>query len=689
VVAVVAAIAPLAAACRPPAPPPPDPRPGWTDAGAAPSGSRLVAENLGELSCPTEQMCLAAGWTGSGARTTTVYDGGRWRDVTPPGGIDVRDPACGSPTFCLALGPGAPGEDATVNVWDGSAWHPRPATGAALEGRNLPYSAACEGPNACWVTLHGASNGYAVARFDGTTWSRAELPPNAGGVYLDCAGPQACTAVFHGDLPMDPPTVYRWDGVFWRPMPTPPGPVAHLECETPTFCVALLRGFARPGEQRLFRWDGGAWAEVAVPAAGDPARFPEELACASRAASAGDPGAVGCHILLQPSDPSGPSGAYAYDGSALRPVARPEFLVDDLDCPGVNRCVAAGTTAGTAAGPSGPQAVGYWDGGAAWTRGVALPQSPNADGGLDHVSCPGETSCTAVGRGPDGWFLEQWDGQRWTVATPPGDLARTTEVRDLDCGAPGQCTIVTIRRASGIYQGVLVMWRAGSWQVLDTATIGFPAAPVMPFTEVSCASASFCLAAGEVGVIRWDGRVWARVAQPSSTRFVAIDCLSPTFCLAATAPAGVFRWDGRAWATEPVPAVSGGPPFYSEIACLTTDRCVLAGLAGPATEGGATPVATVRTALGWPTTVLAPDSGAPGLVRDLACHGERCLVVVTSGGSSLVLRSTDLAANRWERIDQTLPQPAGLSASVSCRPTWCLVVGRRNDQPWAMRYGFR
>jgi hypothetical protein len=148
------------------------------------------------------------------------------------------------------------------------------------------------------------------------------------------------------------------------------------------------------------------------------------------------------------------------------------------------------------------------------------------------------------------------------------------------------------------------------------------------------------------------------------------------------------------WRAEAVPGTAGSPSF-SRIACAAADRCVLAGRSAqvrPGDEGGPAHPATVmvRTDGGWSGEWLVPTGAYRPLdIRDLSCAGDSCLALAAGTHSEHVLiRPTDLAANQWVEADRWGPSgPAGDARALACRPRWCMVVGARDRQARAVRYG--
>lgn len=106
---------------------------------------------------------------------------------------------------------------------------------------------------------------------------------------------------------------------------------------------------------------------------------------------------------------------------------------------------------------------------------------------------------------------------------------------------------------------------------------------------VSCATATFCLAAQQAGFATgWDGSRWGtpmRVAQ--ATALYSVSCASASFCVAGGAgPSGdpeLFRYDGSSWSQ---PAGFTGTASDVQVSCPATTFCLATDGAGYRTFTG-------------------------------------------------------------------------------------------------------
>ena len=109
--------------------------------------------------------------------------------------------------------------------------------------------------------------------------------------------------------------------------------------------------------------------------------------------------------------------------------------------------------------------------------------------------------------------------------------------------------------------------------------------------DVSCTTASFCVAVGEQNstagggtlVEQWNGSSWAvvpsvNVPATSGDNLMSVSCVGPSFCMAvgsSSLGAVAETWNGKVWtlATPVIPTgVTGAAALYS-VSCVSTTVC--------------------------------------------------------------------------------------------------------------------
>src|SRR5205085_10210153 len=117
-----------------------------------------------------------------------------------------------------------------------------------------------------------------------------------------------------------------------------------------------------------------------------------------------------------------------------------------------------------------------WHGRSWSSRAIPDPQGPLASV-LNGVSCPSATACIVVGsfnqtaNGSPLPLAESWDGNHWTVASPPApDGAATGQLDAVSCTSSTQC--IAVGRFSttvdGLPSELVELWSNGNWKIEAT-----------------------------------------------------------------------------------------------------------------------------------------------------------------------------------------------------------------------------
>jgi hypothetical protein len=165
------------------------------------------------------------------------------------------------------------------------------------------------------------------------------------------------------------------------------------------------------------------------------------------------------------------------------------------------------------------------------------PMTSNGDS-VEAVSCPNDTSCTAIG-GPNGLNAEQWNGTTWSLlpdAPPAGD---DSFLLGLSCISAGTCTAVGENFPSGTNGSTAVAERlnGSNWTIQQTAAL--PGANNAELDSVSCTATHACVAVGynDIGkptaamAEEWDGTSWTvdnpipGPATETSSQLFGVSCL--------------------------------------------------------------------------------------------------------------------------------------------------------------------
>ncbi len=277
-------------------------------------------------------------------------------------------------------------------------------------------------------------------------------------------------------------------------------------------------------------------------------------------------------------------------------------------------------------------------------RGVPVPGPGAAAAQLVSVSCPTAADCWAVGN---------LDGS----ATAPLVVATTDG---------GQ------------------RWRRQTVRVAPSpATVGATGLATLSLTDVSCADARHCMAAGAVtvplpggavAVTADGGRSWgAELGPPGDNALVAVHCSGPATCIVvAVAGAAYFSATtddgGATWQRG-----ADLPPGFGQatgIDCTAALDCLVAG-ATQTTAGHGTG-AVAATTDGGTTLALASVPPGTGILHAVSCSGPSCLAV---GSTSTV--TTGVPAGEGALLSSA----DGGSTFVARSPSTVLVDGLGVDCP--------
>ena len=304
-----------------------------------------------------------------------------------------------------------------------------------------------------------------------------------------------------------------------------------------------------------------------------------------------------------------------------------------------------------------------------WTfQQPALPVVPNGE--FTDVDCPNAIACVAVGSyakaGAVTPLVERWDGTAWTLVDLPVPAGRDASAAAVSCASATACVVVgsaftdTVDNAESAFVARLA-GRTWTSRVLPDPSADLHGR----LTDVSCASASSCLAVG------------AGVGFADEMSFAV--------------PAA-YRLTGATWALSTPVRTGGG---LRGVSCPITDWCTAVG-----PDGGQGSVRQVLTAGAWKVRPLA-DTGtddvsldavsctSPG---DCAAVGRRSAAGDGFHGKPAVETSI---GGSWSlaAVDPTVAGSTGSLADVDCvSATRCTAVGRLGEPtgtsaPVALRSG--
>ena len=643
-------------------------------------GTGILAAALGVL------MIFAGGAVAQTA-TWTVQ---KSPNATLSGG-QLESVSCSSATACTAVGNYLDTSGITVTLaesWDGSAWqkHPTPnqsgdtTTSIApdLLGVSCPASDFCEavgqyGPQGLTTSL--------AETWNGSQWTMQSfpVPANSGGAGLaqvSCTSAKFCEAVgsyFDETDGQNAPLAAVWNGTSWTVQATPslttPAGFTAVSCTSAKFCEAWGGGNpGNPGPEVAEQWNGTSWALQTVPS---NAVSVASVSCTS---------AKFCEAV-------GTSAAYNWNGSQWSVQTVPSSLsvagLNGVSCASAKFCEMVGVE-NTEPNYVGVAAV--WNG-SVWSAQSTTNPSGAAYANLNAVSCASAKSCEAVGdyritttaNDPKA-LADAWNGSSWALqqaAAPAG--ATDNLLNDVSCASASFCVAVGWHfNSAGNEVNLAEIWNGTSWLIKATPNLKSQSggADDNVLYGVSCVSSSFCQAVG-VGpsgpdAALWNGTSWTVQAIPGpDVEPQEVSCATVDFCMATEGYGDIDVWNGSSWSAGS--SVTGFSNL-SSISCVSASFCEAVGY-DP--SGG--------NAAAWNGTSWT-DQSTPGPASN-SFNAISCNAVNSCEAVGQALGTNDEPvplAEAWDgsvwtiqsALDPTNSQSSSL-ASVSCTSAGsCTAVGQ-------------
>ena len=296
----------------------------WSAAPAPVVPVQALETRLNDVSCVTEDWCLAVGSMGA-YPLAEVWDGSSWSVVPAPSlgtadNTQIESVDCSSPSSCvvrvLRTYPSPDLYDYAV-AWDGAQWHE--LTGGS-EGPYLEVvPIGCAPDGSCLVVDNGTAQTVA---WDGDSATTFNDYPYEDVNAIHCFAADQCLAATSSSM-------WVWNGAEW----SYPGGSEYYEifsngassfsCFAPDDCIAVGTNLFETAATSA-TWDGSSWTEVALP---DGVRSTGDLECV---------GPDGC---LVPWSGTATSGMLAWMGDAwyqATPSPASSFSCVPQWCLGVN-----------------------------------------------------------------------------------------------------------------------------------------------------------------------------------------------------------------------------------------------------------------------------------------------------------------------------------------------------------------
>lgn len=267
---------------------------------------------------------------------------------------------------------------------------------------------------------------------------------------------------------------------------------------------------------------------------------------------------------------------------------------------------------------------------------------------IDNLSCASSTFCVAAGGG----YVTSYNGSTWStpLALDPGAKLR------LSCPVATFCAAVDQWAREMTFNG-------SSWSA-PTALSG-----TTTLYDVSCVSATFCVAGGVQNVYVYRGVNWAAMPIATGVSAQVVSCRSSTFCMTLAQNGvsndpvtGAYVFDGSAWTKAPGVDLTSA----TAMSCGAISRCLAVAPNGT----------LAYTSSGWSQVV--PANGTP-LFSRVSCPAAAPCVAIDGGGNVQIFNGT-----AWSSGGKPDPTMGTLNSLTCASATFCVAVDR--DSGYLLRY---
>ena len=367
--------------------------------------------------------------------------------------------------------------------------------------------------------------------------------------------------------------------------------------------------------------------------------------------------------------------------------------LSDISCTSPTVCMAVGTSEGTT-----NQVLAESRSGSSWiVQGIAQPAAGSS---LNGISCTSANACITVGNSPKGStgarpLAERWNGISWTILGAKDIATATrTSLTEVSCVSATRCMAVGDSQNSVRDVPLAELWNGARWRIVPAPAVKGATASLL--SGISCMSATRCLAvgysvkSGNFATLAelWNGKAWRIIGTPTGPgdAFGAVSCKAGV--CEAVGGGVAASWNGTRWSKLQKLANPGGtPPSLGSVSCTVKHTCYASG--SYYLDAVQTSVVEYFDGSRWTvqnaTISTANDSSGFGGVSCAATT--RCTLVGfyhdPDNGNQALAMDFTL---RWQDVS---PAPVvsvnGTLGSVSCwSPQFCIAVGTDTTaQPFA------
>jgi hypothetical protein len=329
-----------------------------------------------------------------------------------------------------------------------------------------------------------------------------------------------------------------------------------------------------------------------------------------------------------------------------------------LSCPTAAFCVAVDTLG---------RILG-WDGGR-WSAPLAA--DPHG-AGLESVSCPTTGFCVAVDGNGNGLT---WNGRSWSRPRRIDDSG--TGVQSVSCASARFC-------AAGDWGGNVVTFNGRTWskpRLVDPTNTAMTTGGGIG--SMSCPTSTFCVGVDwEGGSVTFNGHGWKRNTHfdpDGAEGLMEVSCRSASFCMAVDGGDDLI-WTGKTWSSPGLIDVTGDG--VEDVSCGSTTSCMVVDWNGNALHwnGASWPATaiscpdTTTTSAGDCSTVGSYADPRTGVLDSISCPSDSFCAAVDGNGNAVVAQGASRGRRTWSEPADIDPI-AGVLNSVSCpSTTFCVAV---------------
>src|ERR1035437_3693534 len=281
---------------------------------------------------------------------------------------------------------------------------------------------------------------------------------------------------------------------------------------------------------------------------------------------------------------------------------------------------------------------------ATWNPPTGTGLSPTA---ASSVSCSSPTFCAAVDYYGN---VAMFDGVSWSAPASSG----VGDLTNVSCPTASFCLAVGWNAPGGVVDEYALTFNGTSWGAPVHIAHGGSAG-----LSLSCSSASFCVVVDHNNdlsshVMTFDGNSWSNRVGIDSSSVEAVSCPSSSFCLAVDSAGNAMTFNGLSW-SPPVSIDAGN--YLSAVSCSSSSFCVAGDEAGNA---------LMFNGSSWKTVHV--DTPFPNRMESVSCTSSSFCLAVDFGGEWLTFDGSSWSA------PAVLPSGAWMPAVSCTSSSFCLGV---------------